>query len=161
MKDIFVIEQLKDELVPKDFMKSYFTHILCEKGSGQFSIDDKKYNITKNDIAILLPNTEIQICRSSVQEVTSEIKDKVPYESMSAKTMIFPKIISPAKLARLSASAYAMLAWCPAAYRIAYRQGRDMQWTRKTGEGKRQNALQQFPLSRFTGEGAPKGRVRD
>lgn len=34
-------------------------------------------------------------------------------------------------------------------------------FSRKTGEGKRQNALQQFPLSRFTGEGAPKGRVRD
>ena len=82
-----------------------------------------------------LPNTEIQICRSSVQEVPPEIKAKVPSELMRAETMIFPKIISPAKLARLSASAYAMLSWCPAAYRIAYRQGRDMQWTRKTGEG--------------------------
>jgi len=82
-----------------------------------------------------LPNTEIQICRSSVQEVPPEIKAKVPSELMRVETMIFPKIISPAKLARLSASAYAMLAWCPAAYRIAYRQGRDMQWTRKTGEG--------------------------
>lgn len=60
MKDIIVVHHLNDELVPKDFMKSYFTHILCEQGSGQFSIDDKKWTITKNDIAILLPNTEIQ-----------------------------------------------------------------------------------------------------
>ncbi|MCE5202499.1 MAG: UvrD-helicase domain-containing protein [Synergistaceae bacterium] len=45
------------------------------------------------------------------------------------------KTVSPAKLARISASAYAMLSWCPTAYRIAYRQGRDMQWTLKGGEG--------------------------
>lgn len=42
--------------------------------------------------------------------------------------------ISPAKLARLSASAYAMLAWCPRAYRIAYRQGRNLQWVVKSDE---------------------------
>lgn len=60
MKHIIVVHHLNDELVPKDFMKYYFTHILCEKGSGQFSIDDKKWAIGKNDIAILLPNTEIQ-----------------------------------------------------------------------------------------------------
>ncbi|HUM98669.1 MAG TPA: helix-turn-helix transcriptional regulator [Chitinophagaceae bacterium] len=60
MKDIFVIEQLKDELVPKDFMKSYFTHILCSGGKGQFRLDKKDYYIKKNDIVIFLPNQEIQ-----------------------------------------------------------------------------------------------------
>lgn len=40
----------------------------------------------------------------------------------------------PAKLGRLSASAYATLTWCPQAYRIAYRQGRNMSWMVKSGE---------------------------
>lgn len=40
----------------------------------------------------------------------------------------------PAMLGRLSASAYAMLAWCPNAYRIAYRQGRNLRWVIKSGE---------------------------
>lgn len=40
----------------------------------------------------------------------------------------------PAKLGRLSATAYAMLAWCPLAYRIAYRQGRNISWIAKGGE---------------------------
>ncbi|MGE4445081.1 MAG: UvrD-helicase domain-containing protein [Synergistaceae bacterium] len=53
----------------------------------------------------------------------------------AAAYRLYPKIVSPAKLARLSASAYAMLSWCPAAYRIAYRQGRTMQWTSRGGEG--------------------------
>lgn len=41
--------------------------------------------------------------------------------------------IFPARLGRLSATAYAMLAWCPMAYRIAYRQGRNVRWI--TGGG--------------------------
>lgn len=41
----------------------------------------------------------------------------------------------PARLGRLSASAYAMLAWCPNAYRIAYRQGRNLRWVNEGGEG--------------------------
>lgn len=58
-KEIIVVEKLGSEEVPGNFMQTYFTHILCEMGSGQFSIDDKMYSIGKNDIAILLPNTEI------------------------------------------------------------------------------------------------------
>jgi len=38
------------------------------------------------------------------------------------------KTVHPAKLARISASAYAMLSWCPLAYRMAYRQGLDVRW---------------------------------
>lgn len=60
VKDIIVVESLGNDEVPGNFMQNYFTHILCEKGSAQFSIDDKEHNIGKNDIAILLPNTEIQ-----------------------------------------------------------------------------------------------------
>ncbi len=55
--------------------------------------------------------------------------------STGSAYMLCPKIVSPAKLARLSASAYAMLSWCPTAYRLAYRQGRTMQWTLRGGEG--------------------------
>lgn len=63
-----------------------------------------------------------------------EPKKKADKRSAAAY-MLYPKIISFAKLARLSASAYAMLSWCPTAYRIAYRQGRTMQWTLRGGEG--------------------------
>ena len=63
--------------------------------------------------------------------VTQKRRDKNKAEPF----MLCPKTVSPAKLARLSASAYAMLSWCPAAYRIAYRQGRTMQWTSRNGEG--------------------------
>ncbi len=59
-KEIIVVDSLESDEVPRNFMQHYFTHILCHKGSGQFSIDDKKWTIEKNDIAILLPNTEIQ-----------------------------------------------------------------------------------------------------
>jgi len=58
-KEVIVVDSLECDEVPRNFMQHYFTHILCEKGSGQFSIDDKKWSIKKNDIAIVLPNTEI------------------------------------------------------------------------------------------------------
>jgi len=63
--------------------------------------------------------------------VTQKRRDKNKAEPF----MLCPKAVSPAKLARLSASAYAMFSWCPAAYRIAYRQGRTMQWMARPGEG--------------------------
>ena len=73
----------------------------------------------------------------SEEEIAPSYKNKKRTLSGSTESanMLYPKIVSPAKLARLSASAYAMLSWCPAAYRIAYRQGRTMQWTSRGGEG--------------------------
>ncbi len=56
-------------------------------------------------------------------------------DKISESRSLMLKTVSPAKLARLSASAYAMLSWCPTAYRVAYRQGRSIQWTVKGGEG--------------------------
>lgn len=41
----------------------------------------------------------------------------------------------PASLARLSASAYALLRWCPRAYRLRYRQGRELVWELPDGDG--------------------------
>ena len=51
------------------------------------------------------------------------------------------KVVSPAKLGRISASAYALLSWCPAAYRMIYRQGRDADWIIKGGGGGAYSAL--------------------
>ncbi|MDD4160164.1 MAG: 3'-5' exonuclease, partial [Synergistaceae bacterium] len=62
-------------------------------------------------------------------------KNKAGNMLSAAEYMLCPKITSPAKLARLSASAYAMISWCPVAYRIGYRQGRAMPWMLKAGEG--------------------------
>jgi ATP-dependent helicase/nuclease subunit A len=61
-------------------------------------------------------------------------------------------VVSPAKLGRFSASAYAMLSWCPVAYRIAFRQGRNMQWALKAGEdigGSEFGSLAHWVLSRW------------
>jgi len=58
-QEILVVKSLGNDEIPRDFMQTYFTHILCHDGGGQFSIDDKKWTIEKNDIVILLPNTEI------------------------------------------------------------------------------------------------------
>jgi len=61
-------------------------------------------------------------------------------------------IVSPAKLGRFSASAYAMISWCPVAYRIAFRQGRNMQWALKAGEdigGSEFGSLAHWVLSRW------------
>jgi ATP-dependent exoDNAse (exonuclease V) beta subunit len=39
------------------------------------------------------------------------------------------------RLARISASAYSLISWCPAAYRIRYRQGRGLKWEMPDGDG--------------------------
>lgn len=55
------------------------------------------------------------------------------YESPSGGAALELKTVSPAKLARISASAYSLLSWCPAAYRMIYRQGRSAGWIVKGG----------------------------
>ncbi|MCM5664003.1 helix-turn-helix domain-containing protein [Galbibacter mesophilus] len=59
-KEIIVVERLTDERVPQDFEKSYFTHILCDGGKGQFTLDNKEFLIEKNDIVIFLPTQKVQ-----------------------------------------------------------------------------------------------------
>ncbi|MDR1917027.1 MAG: UvrD-helicase domain-containing protein [Synergistaceae bacterium] len=39
------------------------------------------------------------------------------------------------RLARMSASAYSLISWCPVAYRIRYRQGRELKWEMPDGDG--------------------------
>ncbi|MDR1471028.1 MAG: UvrD-helicase domain-containing protein [Synergistaceae bacterium] len=39
------------------------------------------------------------------------------------------------RLARMSASAFSLISWCPAAYRARYRQGRALKWEMPDGDG--------------------------
>lgn len=100
----------KNEVVPPP-EESFLGHVLAangeERGLCEVTLlqEDEKYKYLKEETDNL-PGTQLEL-----------------------------KIVSPAKLARLSASTYAMLAWCPTAYRIAYRQGRNMQWAAKGGDG--------------------------
>lgn len=59
-KEIIVVERLSVEQLQQNFDKHYFTHILCHSGKGQFLLENKKYSIDKNGIAIFLPSQEVQ-----------------------------------------------------------------------------------------------------
>ncbi|MFA7389654.1 MAG: hypothetical protein WCZ71_04550, partial [Proteiniphilum sp.] len=58
-KDIILTDTLNSPEIPADYLQNYFTHILCEKGQGQFIMDNKEQNIGKNDICFWLPNASI------------------------------------------------------------------------------------------------------
>ncbi|MDD5346067.1 MAG: helix-turn-helix domain-containing protein [Proteiniphilum sp.] len=58
-KDIILTDTLNSPEIPADYLQHYFTHILCEKGQGQFIMDNKEQNIGKNDICFWLPNASI------------------------------------------------------------------------------------------------------
>ena len=59
-KEILVVESLGSDDIPPDFMQTYFTHILCQDGGGQFSMSERKWSIRKNDIVLFLPNAEVR-----------------------------------------------------------------------------------------------------
>lgn len=74
----------------------------------------------------------------NIAYITEPPKDLPAYAPYAAKTQtpgLSLRIVSPAKLGRISASAYALISWCPASYRTVYRQGRTISWTVKGGEG--------------------------
>lgn len=74
----------------------------------------------------------------SVINVTEDAEPAAKYAGYRGKSPareLELKTVSPAKLARISASAYALISWCPASYRTVYRQGRTLSWTVKGGEG--------------------------
>lgn len=58
-QEILVIESPGNDEIPRDLMQTYFTHILCAEGGGRFTVDAKQWILRKNDIVLLLPNTEI------------------------------------------------------------------------------------------------------
>ncbi|NLV82556.1 MAG: UvrD-helicase domain-containing protein [Synergistaceae bacterium] len=81
------------------------------------------------------------VTKTDLTDVSWLIKDNevekrvdLSKEETKASATLKLKIDSPASLGRISASAYAMMSWCPNAFRIAYRQGRNIQWTTKSGE---------------------------
>lgn len=55
---IFKIEGNTD--MHTSYLKNYFTHILCQKGTARFRMENRNYQMRKNDIAICLPSIEIQ-----------------------------------------------------------------------------------------------------
>lgn len=46
-----------------------------------------------------------------------------------------PSFKGDPRLARFSASAYALVSWCPMAYRMRYRQGMELKWEMPDGDG--------------------------
>ncbi|MDR1510276.1 MAG: UvrD-helicase domain-containing protein [Synergistaceae bacterium] len=46
-----------------------------------------------------------------------------------------PAVPPAPRTAALSATAYSLISWCPVAYRMRYRQGREMKWERRGGDG--------------------------
>ena len=71
-----------------------------------------------------------------LKELPTELSYNKIIKKAESGSELTLKTVSPAKLGRLSASAYAMHCWCPAAYRMVYRQGRTLNWTVKGGEGR-------------------------
>ncbi|MEG2184354.1 MAG: UvrD-helicase domain-containing protein [Cloacibacillus sp.] len=88
-----------------------------------------------------------------------ELLKYAPYVQKPEAPRMTLKDTAPAMLARLSASAYALVSWCPAAYRMVYRQGRTIGWTVKGGEGEGSEfgSLTHWALARwdFTAEALP------
>ncbi|MDR3322453.1 MAG: UvrD-helicase domain-containing protein [Synergistaceae bacterium] len=53
----------------------------------------------------------------------------------SAEPGQIPRPDGAVSLARLSATAYSLFTWCPVAYRMRYRQGRELRWEMPDGDG--------------------------
>ncbi len=59
-KEIIVLQMTGKRDVPADYIQHYFTHILCHKGKARFRMENKKYQIEKNDIVIGRPSIGIK-----------------------------------------------------------------------------------------------------
>jgi len=55
----------QNKMILYENLENYFTHILCESGHGQFSIENKNYSLEKNEIAIWLPKHTVSEIRLS------------------------------------------------------------------------------------------------
>jgi AraC family transcriptional regulator, transcriptional activator of pobA len=58
--DIVVQELTVSKPMPGDSRQNFFTHVLCQRGTGKFQIENKRYEIEENDIAISLPSHPIK-----------------------------------------------------------------------------------------------------
>lgn len=59
-KEIIVLKTAGSRDVIGEYVQNYFTHILCQNGNARFRIENKNYQIEKNDIVIGLPSVEIK-----------------------------------------------------------------------------------------------------
>ncbi|MDO5116112.1 MAG: UvrD-helicase domain-containing protein [Synergistaceae bacterium] len=85
-------------------------------------------------LGLLIDNMkEENITRLTEDE--EELPRRAEYRARKALPGLTLNVVHPARLGRISASAYALLSWCPAAYRIVYRQGRAASWMVKGGDG--------------------------
>ena len=100
--------------------------VVVGEGITHLGNDAFSYDSGSRLVSVTLPSTLV-----SIGGVQSNHTRQVA--AVAAKLGL--KVVSPAKLGRISASAYALLSWCPAAYRMIYRQGRDADWIIKGGGG--------------------------
>ncbi len=124
--------------------------ILCGTYKKPKEQKNKKKNGAKQDF--LGGIIESGICESYT-ELTEDGKEQRLYAAPAAAPSgaeLELKAAGPARLARLSASAYTVISWCPAAYRMIYRQGLFSGWTVKGGGGGTNfGVMAHFLLSRW------------
>src|SRR5687767_3064600 len=54
--EIVILEMGGSSDLLDGYLKDYFTHILCHKGTASFRMENRQYAMGKNDIAICLPS---------------------------------------------------------------------------------------------------------
>ena len=64
-KEVIVIEMTGRNDLPAGYAQHYFTHILCARGTASFRIENKRYKIGRNEIAIVLPSSGIKQLKCS------------------------------------------------------------------------------------------------
>ena len=59
MAEVILLDHFDTKKIPDDYLDRYFTHILCQGGSGQFQMNNQTYRITAHDMVIWLPAANI------------------------------------------------------------------------------------------------------
>ena len=104
--------------------------ILC----GIYKEPKKADSAKPNFLRLMIESGIFDEC-TDLTEDDKNLPKYAEYQAPPEGAKLELKVVSPAKLGRISASAYALLSWCPAAYRMIYRQGRDADWIIKGGGG--------------------------
>ena len=58
-EDIVILEMGNEPDALADYLQNYFTHVLCDEGTATFRMENRDYQIKKNDIAIFLPSIAV------------------------------------------------------------------------------------------------------
>jgi AraC family transcriptional regulator, transcriptional activator of pobA len=58
-REEIILQKVNGKELPANYLKHYFTHILCHTGTAGFQLGDKAHQIEPHDIAIWLPSAEI------------------------------------------------------------------------------------------------------